>query len=172
MTDEKKISELTADELAAYANEGLAAKNRELLAELKKYKTTSVELSAELETAKSELMSIKLHGPVNNMLAQMFDLPSDIALACAEKFVKFELDGGKVIVRDRNGQRMMIKPDDKEQEREAAFDVQDLRYILSQTGELDKVLVMSRAQGTGKFVNPVPVVKNKSADISSQLGIK
>lgn len=171
MADEKKVSELTADELAVYANEGLVAKNNELLTEVKKFKASTGRLQTELDAASAELTEIKFNRPVDEMLGELFLVPGKIARKIIDEYVQFELDGGNLVVRDKDGKPMMIKPSDKEPEREAVFDAKDLKYIFVQTGELNSVLAGPKTSAPGMYKGPV-VIPTKETDFSSQLGVK
>lgn len=146
--------------------ESLRSHNAELLADLKKARTKLKEtieqleaLTTERDAAKSELLDLRLHRPVEALLDRLSPLPEFFKQAFEARGYRFALDDdGKVVVRDAEGQPVKIL--DKGEPKEVQFDEKDISYLVLETGipesersasvaNFEKLLRGSQATGGG-----------------------
>lgn len=181
MNEEKKISEMTAEELSNYASEALVAKNKELLDELKKTKNAASELQENFNVANAELNDFKLHRPVNELISKLFKpgISADVAKILISQYVDFRLENdGSVGVYDKSGERVNDVREGKQKE-PLPLDYDAFHHWLDEVSGGTLIEFMAgQAIGTGagghiSHRGNIPLPKeNKAVPHSARLGLK
>jgi hypothetical protein len=139
-------------------NPGLAAKNVELLGELKAAKQRAKDLEAERETLRADLRTMRVDVPVSEMLTKVL-IGSKFAAAELAESYKFDLDEeGKLVMLDTDGKPV-----------ECAVDPQSIRAFLAEQGTFDHIILGTQSSGGGAIggsqgmpKRPAVVVKQAS----------
>lgn len=132
--------------------ERLRAKNAELLAELKTFKTKATESGSEVETLRAQVEEYRLHRPVADLLGKVLVASKYSAAELAEHF-KFELnEAGEIEMRDTEGKPVQVteKVDGKPVTRPIRLEEDEVwRYLAHDYQKLNHIVRASKATGGG-----------------------
>jgi len=132
--------------------ERLRAKNAELLAELKTFKSKATDSGTELEALRAQVEEYRLHRPVADLLSKVLVSSKYSAQELAEHF-KFELnEAGEIEMRDAEGKPVMVadKVDGESVTRPIKLEEDEVwRYLAHDYGKLNHIVRGSKATGSG-----------------------
>ncbi|QKK02739.1 MAG: hypothetical protein HND55_08820 [Pseudomonadota bacterium] len=124
--------------------QGLVEKRDQLLAEVKKLKARVTELEGERDTAneradraEAEVQRITVDNPVDDLLKDVFTVPTDQARKLLDGQFKFERGEDGIALFDAEGERV------------AGFDADEVKEALQAAGYSKTILLGSRASGSG-----------------------
>lgn len=128
----------------------LAAKNRELLDELKQARAQIAEMQGQVEATTAKLTDVTLTRPAQKLLDKL-SISKYAAMELADH-LKFDLDeSGALQVMDSKGQPLKAKltKDGKTEERRVEANYDDLYRYLADAGSYDELIIGTRATGGG-----------------------